>query len=206
GRPLVIRADDFRYRRYRQRTESTAIFAVDASGSTALERLGEAKGAIELLLGDCYVRRDHVALIAFRGARAEMLLEPTRSLTRAKRSLTGLPGGGPTPLAGGMMRSLELAAHLRQKGQAPLVILMTDGRGNVALDGSADRAAARRDAERVARQGAALGVRTVLIDIARRPREEARSLADAMHADYCLLPRADAAAVSGLVAGYLRAG
>jgi hypothetical protein len=58
---------DFRYIRFRHRTESTAIFAVDASGSTAMERLAEAKGAIELLLGDCYVRRDHVALITFRG-------------------------------------------------------------------------------------------------------------------------------------------
>jgi magnesium chelatase subunit D len=66
---LKILPSDFRYIRFRHRTESTAIFAVDASGSTAMERLAEAKGAIELLLGDCYVRRDHVALITFRGRR-----------------------------------------------------------------------------------------------------------------------------------------
>jgi magnesium chelatase subunit D len=64
---LKILPSDFRYIRFRHRTESTAIFAVDASGSTAMERLAEAKGAIELLLGDCYVRRDHVALITFAG-------------------------------------------------------------------------------------------------------------------------------------------
>jgi magnesium chelatase subunit D len=67
-RRFKVLPSDFRYIRFRHRTESTAIFAVDASGSTAMERLAEAKGAIELLLGDCYVRRDHVALITFRGA------------------------------------------------------------------------------------------------------------------------------------------
>ena len=67
-------------------------------------RLAEAKGAVELLLADCYVRRDRVALLAFRGREAELLLPPTRSLVRAKRSLAGLPGGGGTPLAAGHRR------------------------------------------------------------------------------------------------------
>jgi magnesium chelatase subunit D len=205
GGDLAIRKSDFRYTRRRQKAQSTTIFAVDASGSTALDRLGEAKGAVELLLADCYVRRDDVALIAFRGERAELLLEPTRSLVRAKRSLGVLPGGGATPLASGLMKTLQLAASIRRKGQSPLVVILTDGSGNVALDGSMDREAAARDTQAVARQFAMLQMSSIVIDISRRERETSRQLAEAMHADYCRLPRADAAAVSGIVAGY-RAG
>ncbi|SDT96550.1 VWA domain-containing protein [Stappia sp. ES.058] len=203
-RPIHVASSDFRYLRRRHRTETTAIFAVDASGSTAFDRLGEAKGAIELLLADCYVRRDQIALIAFRGREAELLLEPTRSLVRAKRSLTGLPGGGPTPLADGMRRSLELAVQIRRKGQTPLIVLFTDGRGNIALDGSADRAIAQDEAARLARQGAMLGFKTLVIDIGRRSRDGARTLAETMKADYRALPRADAASVSSLVSTYMR--
>ncbi|MCR9123747.1 MAG: VWA domain-containing protein [Phyllobacteriaceae bacterium] len=205
GEPLSVRPSDFRYVRYAHNTESTAIFAVDASGSTALERLGEAKGCVELLLADCYVRRDQVALVAFRGDGAEVLLEPTRSLVRAKRSLTALPGGGPTPLAAGLGQALDLADRARRRGQSPLIVLLTDGKGNVALDGTQDRQAARADAQEMARHAALLGVRSVIIDIARRPRDTARTLADAMHADYVTLPRADAGAMSGIVADYLKA-
>jgi magnesium chelatase subunit D len=96
---VLIRADDFQVMRYQQRSETTTLFVVDASGSSALHRLAEAKGAVESLLADCYVRRDRVALMAFRGKGCELILPPTRSLTRAKRSLAGLPGGGGTPMA-----------------------------------------------------------------------------------------------------------
>ncbi len=205
GGDLAIRKADFRYTRRRQKAQTTTIFAVDASGSTALDRLGEAKGAVELLLADCYVRRDDVALIAFRGESAELLLEPTRSLVRAKRSLSVLPGGGATPLASGLMKTLQLAASIRRKGQSPLVVILTDGSGNVALDGTMDREAAARDTQAVARQFAMMQMSSIVIDISRRERETSRKLAEVMHADYCRLPRADAAAVSGIVASY-RAG
>ena len=92
-RRIEVRADDFHVTRMRPKRQSTTIFAVDASGSSALHRLAEAKGAVELLLAECYVRRDQVAVIAFRGRGAELLLPPTRSLVRAKRALAGLPDG-----------------------------------------------------------------------------------------------------------------
>ncbi len=101
---IRVRPDDFRIRRFVQRREQTAIFVVDASGSSALQRLAEAKGAVELLLARAYVSRDRVALIAFRGQGAETLLAPTRSLTRAKRSLAELPGAAAPPSRRGSTR------------------------------------------------------------------------------------------------------
>ena len=124
---------------------------VDASGSAALNRLGEAKGAVELLLAECYARRDQVALLAFRGRAAELLLPPTSSLVRAKRSLSALPGGGGTPLAAGLDAALAAAAAERRRGRTPTVVLLTDGRANVARDGAGDRARAEADALAAAR-------------------------------------------------------
>ena len=88
-----------------------------------MHRLGEAKGAVELLLADCYVRRDQVALLAFRGQGATLLLPPTGSLLRAKRSLAGLPGGGPTPLAAGIEAAVTLAGTIRRAGRTPVITL-----------------------------------------------------------------------------------
>jgi len=109
GARIVVSPEDFRVTRYKQRARTLTIFAVDASGSAALNRLAEAKGAVEILLAECYIRRDEVAVIAFRGKKAELLLPPTRSLVRAKRSLAGLPGGGGTPLATAIDASAALA-------------------------------------------------------------------------------------------------
>ncbi|MBP6769183.1 MAG: magnesium chelatase subunit D, partial [Reyranella sp.] len=128
---LEIRVDDFRLTRFRQRTGSTTIFVVDASGSAALSRLAEAKGAVELLLADCYVRRDEVALIAFRGQSAEIVVPPTRSLVRAKRCLAGLPGGGATPLAAAISLADETARAVVRKGNSTVVVFLTDGKANM---------------------------------------------------------------------------
>ena len=197
-RALITR-DDYRYQRLRHETPSTAIFLVDASGSTALERLGETKGAIEHLLARCYVRRDEVALIAFRGTSAQTILPPTRSLVLAKRTLAGLPGGGPTPLVAGLERGLEMALGVRRQGSTPVLVLLTDGRGNIALDGSANRALAADQLTQVAARCRRQGVQSVCIDISRRPREAVTSLADAMGADLHVLRQADARQMSELV-------
>jgi magnesium chelatase subunit D len=199
ARQLHVRARDFRYLRRRERTGTTAIFAVDASGSTALERLAETKGAIELLLGQCYVRRDSVGLVAFRGRRAETLLEPTRSLLRAKRSLSALPGGGGTPLPGGIIESLRLALAATRRGQSVISVFLTDGRGNVALDGSTLRSRVDEDTGRAARQFRGAGLRALLIDTAQRPQARAEELARALGAEYLPLPRAGSDAVARAV-------
>ena len=191
-----IRRDDLRIKRFQSRAETTTIFVVDASGSSAAARLAEAKGAVELLLAEAYVKRAQVALIAFRGAGAELILPPTRSLTRARRALAELPGGGGTPLAAGLAMAGEVAALVRSKDRTPFVVVLTDGRGNIALDGTADAGAAKRDAEGAARAMKAPGV---LIDISARPREEGRAIAALMGAKFVALPRGDAFGVRDAV-------
>ncbi len=196
---VQVRSDDFHIARIRQKTATTTVFVVDASGSSALHRLAEAKGAVELLLNDCYVRRDQVAVIAFRGRQAELLLPPTRSLVCAKRRLSGLPGGGGTPLATALDATAALVDALRRKGQSPSVVLLTDGRANVARDGSGGRERAQEDALHSGRLLAALGATLLVIDTAPKAQREAAELAQAMRAHYLPLPYAGAAQVAQTV-------
>jgi magnesium chelatase subunit D len=197
---IHVRKADFRVTRLSERRPTTTIFVVDASGSSAFQRLAEAKGAVELLLADCYIRRDQVALFAFRGQGAQMLLPPTRSLVRAKRCLAGLPGGGGTPLAAGLDAGLMLAEATRRRGGTPTLVLLTDGRANVARDGTPGRARAMLDATETARRIGRAGLGALLVDIAPRPEPAARALAQSMGARYLPLPFADAAALSRAVA------
>lgn len=196
---IAIRRDDLRVTRFKQRGETTTIFVVDASGSLAANRLAEAKGAVELLLAECYVRRDSVALLAFRGKATELLLPPTRSLARAKRCLAELPGGGSTPLAGAIDAAVDLAAGLRRRGQTPVVVFLTDGRGNVARDGTTGRSRAEEDVRLAARLAGAAGLRMIVVDASPRPQAPGQDLAKALGARYVALPRAEATALSRAV-------
>ncbi len=198
---IDVRPQDFHVNRYRQRIGTTTVFVLDASGSSALQRLAEAKGAVELLLAECYVRRDQVAVLAFRGRTAEVLLPPTRSLVRAKRSLAGLPGGGGTPLAAGIEAAALLADGLRRRGTTPTVVLLTDGRGNVARDGTTGRVVAEEDALKASRLLRAKAISTLLIDTSPRPTSQAQRLAVAMGARYLPLPHANSAALHRAVQG-----
>ncbi len=199
GGRVLIRRDDLRIRRFEARAEALTIFAVDASGSSALARLAEAKGAVELLLAEAYVKRAEVALIAFRGTGAETLLPPTRSLTRARRSLADLPGGGGTPLAAGLNAARELAESARARGRTPFIVVLTDGRANIAANGGTVRAIAESDAASAARAIGVAGIAAAFVDISARPRPEGAMLAAAMRARYLALPRADAAAMHAAI-------
>jgi magnesium chelatase subunit D len=198
-----VRRDDFRVVRLRERRETTTVFVVDASGSAAMHRLGEAKGAVELLLAECYVRRDRVALIAFRGrpgsVGAELLLPPTRSLVRAKRCLADLPGGGGTPLASGLDAARQLADDVTRRGGTPVVVLLSDGRANLARDGSAGRPQAHADALASARAWQGSGVQVLWLDTGAQAQDAGRAVAQAMGARYLPLPHADARQLSQLV-------
>ena len=130
GTRIAVRPEDFRVTRFRPRTQTTTVFVVDASGSAALHRLAEAKGAVELLLAECYVRRDRVALLAFRGTGAELLLPPDpfpcarqarvgRFAGRRRDAACGRHRRGPVTRRGGASagRNAEPRAAHRWPGQ-----------------------------------------------------------------------------------------
>ena len=196
---VQVRFEDFHVSRFKQRIETTTIFAVDASGSAASTRLAEAKGAVELLLADCYIRRDTVAVVAFRGKAAEILLPPTRSLVRAKRSLSGLPGGGGTPLAAGLDAAEQLAASVQRRGGTPVIVVLTDGRSNVGRDGFGGRAKAEQEATQAAGVIRHSQRIALLVDTSTRPSPLAAALAAAMSALYLPLPYVDAVKLSQAV-------
>ena len=196
---VAVRRGDFRVRRFHQSSRSTTIFVVDASGSAAIHRLAEAKGAVELLLAECYVRRDRVALLSMRGTAVEILLPPTSSLARAKRSLAGMPGGGGTPLAAGFAAALSLADGVKRGGQTPVAVFMTDGRPNIALDGGQGRPRAEADALAAARAWRVAGHAALLVDMAVRLHPFARTLADAAGARYLALPQAGSVSLENAV-------
>jgi magnesium chelatase subunit D len=189
---IAVRKEDLRVRRFRPKSRTTTIFVVDASGSSALHRLAEAKGAVELVLAECYVRRDEAALIAFRGQKADIILPPTRSLTRARALLKGLPGGGGTPLALGLDAARQLADTVRRKGDRPFLILLTDAQANVGRDGLGGRQKAEDDALASAAALQRDGYESLLIDTSPRPQPKASALAARMGARYLALPHADA--------------
>lgn len=187
-----VRPSDFRRRERRPVPRSTVIFVVDASGSAAAERLGEAKGAVERLLADCYARRDRVALVSFRGAGAEVALPPTRAVEHARRRLLDLPAGGATPLAHGLEAAGRLAVQARRGDEAPLLVLVTDGRANVGRSGAPGRAEAARDALAAADALASADLPSLLIDISPRGGREAEALAGALAGRYLHLPHLSA--------------
>ena len=200
NRALIVHRSDFRLKRYKEVSDRVLIFIVDASGSSAMARLGEAKGAVELMLAQAYSRRDHVALVVLRGTKAELLLPPTRSLTTTKARLRGLPGGGGTPLASGLATALETALRARRQGMTPSLALLTDGRANIALSGQPDRVQAQADAHQIATAIRAAGIAAVTLDVANRPQPALAELAQAMHSRYVPLPRADARAIAATLA------
>lgn len=202
---VLIRPDDFQVTRYQQRSETTTLFVVDASGSSALHRLAEAKGAVELLLADCYVRRDRVALMAFRGKACDLILPPTRSLTRAKRSLAGLPGGGGTPMATAIESAQQLYEQLSRRGDSVVVVLLTDGRGNLDRAGKPGRTQAEADALAAARRARLSGMASVLIDTSPQPSPAGHRLAAELGALYQPLPYADTRTLSARIGASVRA-
>jgi magnesium chelatase subunit D len=135
-----------------KKTANLVLFVVDASWSMAVaERMSATKGAILSLLTDAYQRRDRVGLVVFQKDRATLVLPPTNSVQLAQRALTDIPVGGKTPLSAGLLLTHQvlLRERILHPDIAALVILLTDGAGNVAMTGIPPQEEAHRLAEKI---------------------------------------------------------
>ena len=199
---LIISKDDVKIKRFRDKSGTLFIFMVDASGSMALNRMRQAKGAVASLLQNAYVHRDQVALISFRGKQAQVLLPPSQSVDRAKRELDVLPTGGGTPLASALYLGWETAKQARTKGITQIMFVMiTDGRGNIGLQAAFDPNAEKAPKEQLEQEVEALsrsiqadGVAAIVIDTQMNylSRGEAPKLAQNLGGRYFYLPNAKA--------------
>jgi len=200
---MVIRASDLRFRRFRGKAGILFIFVVDASGSMAVNRMAQAKGAMARLLQQAYVFRDQVALVRFGGEGAETLLPPTRSVQRAKRLVEALPASGATPLAAGLVQALGVARAARLRGSPqPVLLILTDGRANrPARPAPSGPGPTPADLQQELRLLGAEIRREALTAVVVDTRasflagEEGRTLADWTGARYLRLPRTDQGAL-----------
>lgn len=134
----AIHVEDLHRKVRVKRAANLILFVVDASWSMAVvERMQATKGAIMSLLTDAYQRRDRVGLIVFQKDKATLVLPPTNSVTLAKKALAEIPVGGKTPLSAGLQLSLNILEQEKRlhPDVMPLMILLTDGAGNVSLGG-----------------------------------------------------------------------
>ncbi|MBI5014511.1 MAG: VWA domain-containing protein [Deltaproteobacteria bacterium] len=152
---VQIRPSDLREKVLSRPSGVSLLFAVDASGSMAAEEvMARAKGIVLSLLADAYQKRDRVGLLAFRGTEARLVLPFTTSVEQAQKRLHALPTGGKSPLALALAKALETLGQETRKnpGRTPLLVLLTDGRANLSVEGrdpfdeALDRARRVRDA------------------------------------------------------------
>lgn len=137
GRRLAVSPQDFREPVHQHLVERLYVFVLDVSGSMAARRRMEITKSLMIgLLETTYRKRDRVALLTFGGARSRLVLPPTRSIRRAQRLLNELPVGGLTPMAEALRQARRLAERARRKQWELAVVLVSDGRSNVALEGN----------------------------------------------------------------------
>lgn len=183
GKAFSIHTSDLRQKVRVRRAANCILFAVDASWSmAAAERIEATKGAIMSLLEDAYQRRDEVGLVIFHKDRAHVVLQPTSSVELAQQLLGDIPVGGKTPLSGGLWLSYQVLERERRVNPEimPLMILLTDGAGNVAMSNLAPR----EESLRIARFFRRADIRSVVINMEHVAfdRGLAQELADALGA------------------------
>ncbi|WP_159876046.1 putative cobaltochelatase [Aquitalea denitrificans] len=161
------------------------VLVVDASGSMAAQqRMEQVKGTVLSLLQDAYQRRDQIAVIAFRGRQAELVLPPTRQVEQAEQALHALPTGGRTPLPHALQLAATTLGRQGAQGLSPLLVLLSDGRANVAL--GEDHADPWQQSLQLAGALADAAIPALVLDTEQAYVKlgRARELAQAMRAEY----------------------
>jgi len=152
---LHIKPSDYMRKVRVRKAANLILFVVDASWSMAVaDRMSATKGAIMSLLTDAYQRRDRVGLIVFQKDRATLVLPPTNSIQLAQRALINIPVGGKTPLSAGLQMAYDIVKRelVLHPDVMPLLIILTDGAGNVSLGDFAPLEEAHRIAEMIRKE------------------------------------------------------
>jgi len=180
---FAVRSNDYQKKVRVKKAANLVLFIVDASWSMAVaERMAATKGAILSLLTDAYQRRDRVGMAVFQKDRATLILSPTNSVQLAKRALADIPVGGKTPLSAGLLLAHEVVQKERivHPDVNPLIILLTDGAGNVSMSNLPPQ----EEAHLVAIQIADDDIRSVVINMEHAAFDQglAQALAERLHA------------------------
>ncbi len=201
GMAIAVKNEDIREKVREKKIGNTILFIVDSSGSMgAQQRMVETKGAVMSLLVDAYQKRDRVGLIAFRGKKAEVLLEPTSSVELAHKRLEIMPTGGKTPLSHGLLKGLNLVRKELKKNNKikPLLVLISDGKANVSINPQLEP---YTEVKQIAEMIRDLGIESLLIDTEKNfvRLGRLRELAESINGRYHYLDEIKANSLSGLV-------
>jgi magnesium chelatase subunit D len=185
-----VRQEDYQRKVRVRRASNLILFLVDASWSMAVaERMAATKGAILSLLTDAYQRRDRVGLIVFQKDRASLVLPPTNSVLLAQRALADIPVGGKTPLSAGLTMAYQVIKRekILHPDVLPLLIVLTDGAGNVAMGSGSPQKEAHQIAEQIATQE----VQSVVINMEHEAFDQGLAQTLAKHLDASCYTLAD---------------